>query len=463
MARQPKLIAAALVASMLAAALVAYDIKVGLAVIAALCLVPVALLRLPLAVCAWLVIVFFGRLPSLESAPNRVLLVVAACWLAMLLDRRVSSRSALESARAMVTVAVLFVVWEALTLAWAPELPLAQEQLKFLLYCCLGLVVVLGTITESQHVRWLMIAFVLGAVLSVLLGVADGSLRAGSELTSAAAIEGERFQGGSGDPNYLAAVLVPAIVLAGGLALRKSVVQRIALVIGIVILAVGLAATRSRGGLIAAVVACVVALAIWRGRRLLIGALITLFVGVTAAFFISSPAAWQRIYNTGDSGSGSGRLDVWHVALRVAGSHPLFGVGLGQFPAVSPHYVNLPGVLTYVGLIVDQHLVVHNLYLQLWAESGIVGLLLFLALVVLAFAGAWRAIARFEALGDEEMTGLSRAVIPALVGVLTASFFLSNISDRRIWVLLALGPVLAGIAERQARRAPEAASSALLE
>jgi O-antigen ligase len=242
-------------------------------------------------------------------------------------------------------------------------------------------------------------------------------------------------------------------MLAGGLALRKSTPQRLALFAGIVILAVGLGATRSRGGLIAAVVACVVALAIWRGRRVLIGSVIALFVAATAAFFAASPAAWERIYNTSDSGTGSGRLDLWHVAWSITSGHPFFGVGIGQFPIVSPHYVNFPGVLSYVNLIVDKHLVVHNLYLQLWAESGIIGVGLFLAVVALCFAGAARAIKRFQQLGDEEMTGLSRALVPAVAGVLTASFFLSNISDRRIWILLALGPVLAWIAEARARAA----------
>ena len=45
------------------------------------------------------------------------------------------------------------------------------------------------------------------------------------------------------------------------------------------------------------------------------------------------------------------------------------------------------------------------------------------------------------------------AIATTLAGVLTASIFLSNISDRRIWVLLALGPLLASIAARQRRAA----------
>jgi O-antigen ligase len=454
-------VALVLLAAAMVGALMAYDVKLGIGALFVLLVVPVAFSRLSLAVCAWIIVVFFGRIPSLESIPNRFLLLVAACWVAMLVDRRIAGASAAgvpvvrsrhrDPRWSIGVLAVIFVVWEALTIAWAPEAHLAWDQVKFLMYCCLGMLVVMGAITEGRHVRWLMLAFVFGAALSVLMGAAEGNLGVGNDLTSAAALASERFQGGSGDPNYLAAVIVPAIVLAGALSLRKSVLERLALALGIVILAVGLGATRSRGGLIAAGVACVVALAIWRGRRLLIASLIGLFFAALTAYFVASPAAWDRIAHNKDAGTGSGRTDVWHVALRIVEGHPIFGVGIGQFPVVSPHYVNLPGALQNVNEIVDQHIVVHNLYLQLWTETGLVGLVLFIALIVLSLAASVSAIRQFVALGDEPMAGLARATIPALAGVLTASFFLSNISDRRIWVLLALGPLLASIAARQAR------------
>ena len=50
------------------------------------------------------------------------------------------------------------------------------------------------------------------------------------------------------------------------------------------------------------------------------------------------------------------------------------------------------------------------------------------------------------------MSALSRASIIALIGMLTASFFLSNLNADQLWVLLALGPVLYGLAERQPRQ-----------
>jgi hypothetical protein len=56
------------------------------------------------------------------------------------------------------------------------------------------------------------------------------------------------------------------------------------------------------------------------------------------------------------------------------------------------------------------------------------------------------------------MTALARCSLLATFGMLSASFFLSDLGNRQDWVLLALGPVLAGIAQRE-----RALSAAALE
>jgi O-antigen ligase len=444
-------IGALALAAVFASALV-YDVKLGIEMVIGLCFVPLALLQLPIAICAWTVLLFFSRTSTLEAVPNKVLLFIGVCWIGLLVGGRSRAREALASNQTIIALVAVFVLWLLVSLAWAPVPAAANRPVKELLYAAFGFVLLLGAIVERRHVHWLVWAFIIGAALSVLWGAAKGGLSVGTGTGSEVANVDGRFEGGAGDPNYLAAVLVPAIMLAGGLAVQRVPRQRLMLALSTVIIAVGLAATQSRGGLIAAGVCSLVALLIWRGRRRLIATLIALAAAATAVFFLVNPGAWHRIH---ESNEGSGRVDIWKVAWRVVHDHPFFGVGFAQFPQVSPHYVLQPGALNYVSLIVEKHILVHNIYLQLWVEDGIVGLLLFLGVVIASLLAGWHAAQSFDAHGDADMVALSRAAILALIGMLTATFFLSNIENDQLWVLLALGPILAGLAQRQARASPE--------
>lgn len=437
----------ALVAVLVYVGALTYSTKVGLLILLAMCFVPLALWRLPLAICAWIVLTFLSHVSAVSAYPNRVLLFVSACWIGLLIGRRARRNGTIAESYVVVALVVIFISWTALTLAWAPDAGAAGTQLKQLAYGGFSVVLLLGAVVEGRHLRWVAAAFVLGATLSVVYGAAKGGLSGSVGTATEVADSGGRFQGGASDPNYLAAVLVPAIMLAGGLAIRRAPGQRALLALATVIIAIGLAGTESRGGLIAAIVCGLVALVIWRGRRILIGGLIALAGLATSTFFLLKPSAWTRIL---ESNQGSGRLDIWTIALRVIHDHPFVGVGFGQFPQVSIHYVLQPGALEYVNLIVEKQIVVHSLYLQLLVEGGIVSLLLFLAIVGCSLAAGWAAVRRFDALGDQEMAAMARACILALVGILAASLFLSDLENSQLWIILALGPVLAGLARRQA-------------
>ncbi len=441
-----EVVAGAMIAAIAISAIVAFDTKVGVELIVGLCFVVIALVRPPLAICGWTVMLFFSRTSAFQSITNRTLLFIGICWIGLLLGRRLQVGDALTRNRMIVILVCTFISWMVVSLAWAPVPSAATQQVKDLIYAGFSVVLLLGALTEPRYLRWLFAAFIIGATFSVVWGAAKGGLSVTAGEASEVADTGGRFQGGAGDPNYLAAVLVPAIMLAGGLAARRGSGQRLLLALATVIIAIGLAATQSRGGLIAAALCSIVALIIWRGRRLMIASFIVLAATATAGFFIANPAAWQRI---GESNNGSGRVDIWSVAWRIVGDHPFFGIGIAQFPEVSPHYVLQPGVLKFVGLIVEQHIVVHNLYLQLWAEDGIIGLLLFLSVVAVSLTAGWRAVKRFDLLGDIEMSALARAAILGLVGMLTASFFLSNLEAGQLWILLALGPLLAALAQQR--------------
>ncbi|MGH2894735.1 MAG: hypothetical protein ACRDPM_15945, partial [Solirubrobacteraceae bacterium] len=126
----------------------------------------------------------------------------------------------------------------------------------------------------------------------------------------------------------------------------------------------------------------------------------------------------------------------------------LFGVGAGNFVVVESHYALQPGAISRIQYITETPQIVHNTYLQLLAETGLVGLLAFLAVVATSLWAAFGAIRCFEAIGHSSYADLARAVVLGTIGMLAALFFITDGDDVRLWVLLALGPVLLGVARR---------------
>jgi O-antigen ligase len=335
----------------------------------------------------------------------------------------------------------------AVTAMWAEDqVRVATETGKWCV-AAIVLVVVATTVARPSHLRLLLAAFVVGAVVSVGLGLVDLVIPYDFALEE----EGDRLKGGGGDANYLAAGLVSALVLAGGLAsATPSPLLRWVAWVAAAVVAGGIAATQSRGGLIALGVAAIAAIVLFRQRRPQVLAF-TLVVAVAgAAWFTASPTAWTRIVTT--KLEGTGRADLWTVGLRMFRDHPVAGVGMHNYSIRARDYVREPGSLESVELIADRPHEPHNVFLGLLAETGIVGLMLYLAVVLACLAAMRRSIRAFEALGERGLTDLSRAVLVATIGALIASAFIPNGGDKRLFVLMALGPAMLGIAAGRTER-----------
>jgi len=111
------------------------------------------------------------------------------------------------------------------------------------------------------------------------------------------------------------------------------------------------------------------------------------------------------------------RMAHWQAALSMIQARPLLGYGIGNYPAAYPQY-NLPGWEDPLGHA-------HNYYLNIAAETGLVGLAAYLLWLLLAFAVAWLVAVRAT-------SGLGRAVAIGVLGVL-AGQATHNVFDN-LWV-----------------------------
>jgi O-antigen ligase len=435
--------AAALLLAVLAGGTLTRNVGLGLALVGACGFITLVFLDLPLAIAAWVPVAWIeyshltGRAPVIAT----VLLVVA--WLG---TRRARGTVPYTGDRTVMLAVGVLLVWLTLSIAWASDRSIAWVEAKAWYGAAAGFFVVASAMASPRNVRMLALAFVLGALVSIIVGLTGH----GGLTTTADALDlatRQRFSGGEGDPNYLAAGLVAAIALAAGLlASARDPIAKLGLGAAIAAIAAALAATESRGGLIGALVALVAALVLARRQRLQAAAFGVFVIAAAGAFFLASPSALHRATNF--NAGGTGRAELWTVGWRMAGDHPVVGVGLAGFQTAAKDYVRQPGSLQFVRLIVDEPHVTHNVYLQQLAETGIVGLALLLAVIGACLAAAGRAARRFDARGDPALAALARASVVAMIGFLTASLFISNSTDKRLWIILALGPALLGVARR---------------
>ena len=101
------------------------------------------------------------------------------------------------------------------------------------------------------------------------------------------------------------------------------------------------------------------------------------------------------------------RLNYWKETLKIIRTAPLTGVGLGNFNLMQSRYA-------------------HNSYLQVWAEMGILGIVSFLWLVIVAFKSA---VKNIDSSNKKLITGLITANVVFLIhNLVDFSFFLPEVA-----------------------------------
>jgi O-antigen ligase len=445
---QPVAVLAVLGLGMLAvcAAFAAVGLERATALLLGMLFLIPAVLSLPTAVVLWVPFAFLPPLGFVGAAPTAGAVVILLAWLPSLRARGAPTRALLTIHRRRIAIAFLLLIWATLSVSWAshPENGFADLWQWWL--AGVAFLVAVTTIATPGQARLFAVALVAGAVISAVVGLLGESLSTSADALSLAAEDRRRLGSLLDDPNYVAAGLVVGIVLATGLLRPRRPLANALLVISMGVLTVAVAATESRGALVAAAVAAVAALLFYSGRRAQVAVMLAVLGAVAAMWFSVNPHAWERISEF-DS-SGSGRTALWTVAWRITEDHPVTGAGLDNFIEEAPKYTREPGQLEVVHNIAEKPHVAHNVYLQFLAETGFVGAILFVGLLLACARAAWLAGRLFDRKQDRNMAALARGCLVAIIAFAAASFFLSDGNDVRFWLVLALGPIMHGIAVR---------------
>jgi O-antigen ligase len=135
------------------------------------------------------------------------------------------------------------------------------------------------------------------------------------------------------------------------------------------------------------------------------------------------------------------------AALLVFRDHPLLGVGPGEFfRRYSAQYGNALDLR-----FLDENRRAHTLYLEIAADTGVLGLAVFLGVVGTTIAALWR-VNELWRRRDRELASLAEAFLLALVAYLATGIFLQLAYQRYFWFLIALANAAAWMLGREASR-----------
>lgn len=418
------------------------------------------------------VLVRFHGFPSLLQLVT-IPILIAALW--------TSGESVVRLLRSPVFLAAsAWLLWNGMSIFWAlrPEiatdrmLELAKAWLIFVLVALLG-----AGLVRLRRASW---AVVLSAAVLASLGIWQVLTRGfdqqfgGLARIKDAQIYGDVFEpriaGPLGDPNFFAQILLMAVPVAlalgwssvGSRSDRRPGVRIASLLLAGVLLS-GLLLTYSRGAAVALALVLAAALLV-RGvrlRHLVAGGVLLLSVALIAPLglvrrletlgqILPGIHASESIHP--DSSFAKRRL-VTSTAWEVFTDHAVVGVGAGNYGeaffdtsrrvGTDAVLYEDPGVRNYP----------HNLYLEIAAETGSIGVVLFGLMVVSAVATLWLVRRRATGRRQHALGALAEGFLLSLAGFLLTALFLHWEFPRYFELLLGL---IAGLGLAASRSADDA-------
>ncbi|MGH2861842.1 MAG: O-antigen ligase family protein [Solirubrobacteraceae bacterium] len=231
------------------------------------------------------------------------------------------------------------------------------------------------------------------------------------------------------DPDIFGRYLALTMLLATTVLLyEKRTRVQLGAILTLAILWTCLVFTLSRSSLVALAVGLATLAALrWRVRRSIYASVLTVAVVVAAAVIATHPSKFGFTnVNT------SGRASLISGGVGIFEKKPLYGYGSGSFPTEYTKYDRQAA-----RIVKDSH----NIPITVGSEQGVIGLIVYAALVISALLALFRG-----ARGDPYRVGIAAAFLALLLHTMLYADFLE---DPVTWALLAVGGSLA-VAARSA-------------
>jgi putative inorganic carbon (HCO3(-)) transporter len=335
---------------------------------------------------------------------------------------------------------LLYLAITAISMAVAQDVSLSLFEVFLLFEACLVYFYVANNVRTRQDVLFvvslLLIACLLESIAMILIrfnGMPSTLWGAPTHVhIETDAKEGFMRIGGTvGSSNFAAAYL--SISLASAASLLFTNLGRAYKWLAVAVLGLGgvaLIFTFSRGGWMAlALAVTVICLLVWsrRGFSLKMPIAVLLILGMLYLPFQSVISA--RLLGD-DKGSAESRIPLMKLAFRIIEDNPVLGVGANNFTVVMDRYLTPEFRHSFL-------FAVHNKYLLVLSETGIIGLLAFLAFLLDALRKGWQCWALQDRLLSPLALGFAAGIAGHMVHM-SVDVFRGRPTQQLLWLVAAL-------------------------
>jgi O-antigen ligase len=347
---------------------------------------------------------------------------------------------------------ILYGIVVALGLGYARDADAVQRNLIEFVRNLITYLVIINTVNKPNQIRRILWALVGMGVLLALLTIFQsitgqfdndfGGLAQYRVSEIAGGNDAARPSGTLGDANYYGQSLLILLPLALYLIFEgRNVLVRLLGTFAAACLIMAIVYTYSRGDALA-VMGILALAALYKKLHptYLIGALVALvlilpllppsYVDRLTTVVQTAQGNQQTILN---EASIRGRAGANQAAIAMFLDHPILGVGRENYPLYQLDYLSGTSLAFQAKGIPP-----HDLYLEIAAEHGLIGLLVMAGLLLTAGRALLEARRRFLAVGDRPQAELASWLGIGLFGYLISSLFLHGAYLYMLWLQLAL-------------------------
>ncbi|HLD31737.1 MAG TPA: O-antigen ligase family protein [Patescibacteria group bacterium] len=328
----------------------------------------------------------------------------------------------------------IFLIAATISIFFNPQiLKAGGEWRAFYLQPFLVFLIISHSLSTEKNVKKILLGLIIGGLATSLLAIYQHYTGWAVPYDFWENRQTYRVTGWFGFPNAVGLYLAPLVplsfyLLLSGIARRRHGFDLVLIIINLLFIPLAILAivfAKTTGALVALIAASILFLFLWRPTRWP-----TLLVCLLAGLvFFFSPVTEKKQEMLLQDFSGQLRLEMWGETLEYLNHHPWRGTGLANYSQeIAPYRINK-------NIEIFHH--PHNLFLTIWVNTGLMGVIGFVWLLIAALRAGLATFISWEKEKILPMCALSALTIILVTGLVDSPYIKNDLAII-FWLIISL-------------------------